>query len=386
MYKMTYDSSTLLDMRVKDYALRDANCHLEVNDAGHLDFKIDAVHPLYGLLQYMSKIVELKLDDDVLYRGRITKMIPNDQDLSYAVETEGQLAYLNDSIAPAFKYPDDFLSNPDYQEAVEQYKVVEFILNYIIAAHNNSVADLQKVHLGTVGVGAFDNHLSVTSSGTDTTYTVIKSILGSAEAKCYMMPRYETGLSNNGLYVDFYDDFSLFGTNDQEIKYKDNLLSITDERDATNTCSLIVPIGKDDLAITSLPDGVLQGSLLDYSLDNDCIVKEGNCVYSKAKRDLFGIIKKNVTLDYVTEVAFLKDYALSILLEGVAERKITVTALDKHFTQGDSPFLVGRNTHVKHKLLGIDAAFPLTSQDIDILMPTNTKNTLGGTIKNANIF
>lgn len=364
MYQLNFNGFQLYDPRLEELTIRDVSVHLAVDEAGSLSFTIDHDHPFVGQLTRLKGRLELLADGLPIFRGRILSDVQN-FDLSRTVEAEGQLACLNDSIVPPFDFPADYEDDPEYEGADN---VVAFFLGKLLEAHNAQVTEEQQIKLGQVTVSDPNNYITRSSTDYATTWATITDKLSGSALGGHLLVRYE----EDGTYLDYLEDYPL--SNVQGITFAENLLELTDEIDATDVYTAVLPTGAEGLTIEGLSGGDLTEDL----------VQDGAVIYSKAGVARFGRIVSVQTWDDVTEAANLRTKAMALLAQsGVLPlRTISVTAVDLHCTDEDIAALrVGRYTKVVSAPHGLDVRYALTELDPDILDPGNTRITLGASVQ-----
>lgn len=368
MYQLNYilDGFTygIYDPRVEALVIRDVSVHLAVGEAGSMSFTIGHDHPFAGQLTRLKGRLELLSDGAPIFRGRILSDTLN-FDRSRTIEAEGQLACLNDSIVPPFEFPADYEDDPDYAAADN---VAAFWLGKLLVAHNSQVTEEQQIKLGQVTVSDPNNYIARSATGYATTWETITGKLASSALGGHLLVRYES----DGTYLDYLADFPL--SNTQSVRFAENLLELSDEIDATEIYTAILPIGAEGLTIGDLSDGDLTEDL----------VKEGAVIYSRAGAAQYGRITAVQTWDDVTEAANLRSKAMALLAQsGVLPlRTVSVTAVDLHCTDEDIAALrVGRYTPVSSAPHGLEARFVLTGLEPDLLDPGNTRITLGASVR-----
>lgn len=364
MYQLNFNGFQLYDPRLEELTIRDPSVHLAVDEAGSLSFTIDRDHPFAGQLTRLKGRLELLADGLPIFRGRILSDVQN-LDLSRTVEAEGQLACLNDSIVPPFDFPADYEDDPEYEAADN---VVAFFLSKLLESHNAQVTEEQQIKLGQVTVSAPNNYIARSATDYTTTWATITDKLNGSALGGHLLVRYE----EDGTYLDYLADYPL--SNVQGITFAENLLELTDEIDATEVFTALLPVGAEGLTIAALPDGELTEDL----------VKEGSVIYSRAGVDKYGRIVSVQTWDDVTEAANLRTKAMELLAQsGVLPlRTISVTAVDLHCTDSAIAALrVGRYTQVTSAPHGLDVRYALTTLEPDILDPGNTRISLGASVQ-----
>lgn len=373
MYQIFFDGLPIYDPRGTDLGLiiRDPDCHLAVGEAGALSFIIDPDHPYVQELTKLKGVMELRANGRAIYKGRICKDT-RDFNMSRLIETEGLLSCLNDSLIAPYNFPDDYLDDPDYQTAASSGNVIRFFLERLLAEHNGQVGQSQRIQLGDVTVADPNNYISRASSeyltGMETLKKKILDPLGG-----YLLVDY----SGETTVIHYYDDLPL--TNTQTVEFGENLLDLETILDSTETCTAILPIGKDGLTIESLPDGEITPGY----------VKEGRIIYSRESEDLYGGLRITRKMDWddVTLAANLQQKALTALsTEGVTlSQTIQVKAADISGAEDSkvAKFVVGRYVEFKSTPHGFSAAYPLMELSPDILDPGNTEIVMGATVKTA---
>ncbi len=364
MYVLTYDGLTIYDPRLTDRTIYSVKTHLAVGEAGSMSFSVPPNHPHADKLKKLRGRLELTSDGVTLWRGRILDDLAAFDGVRN-IEAEGQLACLNDSIVPPFNFPEDYEEDAAYEKAEN---VVQFWLEKLIDSHNEQVSAEQQIRLGSVTVTDPNNYIARRCEDYQTTWACITSRLRDSALGGHLMVRYES----DGTYLDYLADYRL--TNTQSVEFAKNLLDLTDEEDAAQIYTAILPIGKDKLTIADLADGALTEDL----------VKSGAVIYSKSAVEKYGRITAVQKWDDVTEPENLKSKAMTLLAQDgvMLERTITVTAVDLHCTDSDIAELrVGRYTPVVSAPHGLDVRYAITELDLDIQDPGSTRITFGAVTK-----
>ena len=373
MYQITVDGKVLYDPRDDEYIVTDPKCKMEVNTVGEASFTIHATHPYYSSIRKLRSIIEITQDGEPIFRGRVTGDTM-DFDNSSAVDVEGVLAFLNDSIVRPYSFPDDFTNDSGYIEASKSGNVIAFFLGWLIEQHNSQVDDFQRLKLGKVTVTDPNNYLTRSNSKYASTWKAIEEKLFKSALGGYLCIRYE----DDGNYVDYLSDFEL--TNTQRITYGENLLDLTNESDASETYSAVIPLGaktgdngEQRLTLAAASDGVY----------TDDIVIEGDIMYSVSARKKYGFILAPVsetTWDDVTQISNLCRKSAEYLLgEGMRlTNTTTVKAVDLHFTDEEiASFRIYRYVEIDSAPHNHQWRRMLSKIDLDIENPQNTIFTIG---------
>ena len=366
MYQLKYKDYILYDHRLVDNNLiiRDPSVKLAVGKAGSMDFVVNADHPYLSNLRRMSGLVELLDGASPIYRGRITRAT-KDFYGAHKIETEGIMAALNDSLIPPFAYPDDFEEDADYQTAAAGGNVVEFLFRWLLAQHNSQVSAEQQIEPGVCTVADPNNYISRSSTEYLTAMEAIRGKLSESSLGGYLLIRYEA----DGNYLDYYAELPL--TNTQPVEFAANLLDLNSEVDGTQIYTAILPLGKDGLDLSTLPDGDL----------SDDLVKSGLTIYSKSGVATYGRITRHVKWDDVTVASNLQDKAKAALADNGLSMPETIIckAVDLGWQDTVQHFRVGRMTMLASTPHGYNSAYPLMELAPDILNPGNTQITMGAT-------
>lgn len=374
MYQIKCDDHILYDPRDEELILLNPKFHLEANTVGEGSFTILAKHPFYGALKKLRSRFELRQDNDIIFRGRMTNDSRDFYNRQF-VDLEGVLAFTNDSIIEPYDFPKD----DKFADAEASANIVEYFLQWAIDQHNSQVEEWQRLKLGRVTVSDPNNYITRSNTDYSTTMELLKSKLFESELGGYLCIRYE----EDGNYVDYLKEFEL--TNTQRVTVTENMLDITQDSDASETYTAILPIGAtvegsegERLTIESLPDGDL----------TDDVVKKGKYIYSKSGVAEHGWIcmpPQESKWEDVTEPENLRDKALETLVGSamLLSRTITIKAVDLSFSDSQiQSFRLYRNILVDVPSHGVEnATFPLMKLDIEIMNPQNTIITIGDTVR-----
>lgn len=371
MYQIKCNGFILYDPRDEELVVQSPRCKLAVNTVGEASFSIFANHPYYEQLQKMRSVFEITQDGQPIFRGRMTEDTRT-FDNTKLVDLEGALAYFNDSVVRPFSFPNDFLENQEYIEAAESGNVIEFFLKWLIDQHNLQTQPFQHFVLGRVTVADPNNYLSRSNNEYMNTWEVLKSKLFETAIGGYLCVRYEA----DGNYIDYLEDFEY--TNTQRIEYGENLLDLSNESDASETYSAVIPLGctqedQSRLTVAGLPDGNI----------SEDVVKEGDVIYSISALEQYGFIcapTYDTTWEDVTDAANLQRKAVDYLVQKAMRltSTITIRAVDLHFSDDEiAAFRIYRYVSVLSKPHGQEGSLKLTELEIDIQNPQNTVITLG---------
>ena len=344
MYEIYLDGQLFYDPRIPELALTNLSCELEVNKTGTLKFTVPATHPLKDDLQKMYSELSLYQDGEWIYSGRV---LSDETDFygNRAVECEGELSYLLDSIQRYHEYHD--ISVKDY-------------FTDLITRHNADVDSRKRFTVGEVTVVDSNDSLYRYSTYENTWKTIEDRLISRLGG--YVRIRHEGGQR----FIDYIGDYG--HTNDQVIRFGENILDLVSEVGCDSLATVVVPLGKRDeetderLTIKSVNGGK------DYIEDTDAIAK-------------YGRIVKVVEYDDVTLPENLLRKGREVLdRQKLLTASITITAIDLHLLDVDiERCKVGDNIRVVSEPHGMDDFMVVQKVYMDLLNPQNSKLTLGVT-------
>ena len=366
MYRVNYGDFLLHDLKVPSehgYYLLDPKLKEEVNKIAELDFDINSTHPNFDKLEHLVPSIILKKNNKIIFKGRIIKEQQN-MDKSKQVTCESILAFLFDSVVR----PYTFQGSP------------EDLFKFFIDNHNSQVDVDKQFKIGkTTGANLDPNeYINRSKTNYSNTYDEIQNKLLNIGGYFYV--RYE----DDGNYLDWVDDFT--GETGQiislqTIEFGENLKDITVENDASNTYSVVIPLGaevenedgtKSRLTIESVNDG------LDYLVNEEALNKYGWIVAPTS----------DTTWNDVTEPSNLKTKGQTKLdQQGVMLKStLELKSIDLNVVDGSiDSFDMYQYIRVQSTPHGISKIYLLTKKETPLTKPENmiiglgeTKDTLTG--------
>lgn len=360
MYRINYDDFLLHDLQVPSehgYYLLNPVLKEEVNKIAELDFDISSTHPNFDTLEHLVPNIVLKKNNKTIFKGRIIKEQQN-MDKSKQVTCESILAFLFDSVVR----PYTFQGKPDE------------LLKFYVDNHNSQVDVDKQFKLGKTTGANLDNneYINRSNEGYSNTYDEIQDKLLNIGGYFYV--RYE----DDGNYLDWVDDFT--GdvgqiTSLQTIEFGENLKDIKVENDASNTYSVVIPLGaeienedgtKSRLTIESVNNG------LDYLVNETALNKYGWIVAPIG----------DTTWNDVTIASNLKTKGQNLLNQQGVMLKSTLelNAIDLNVVDGSiDSFEMYEYIKVQSTPHGISKTYLLTKKETPLTKPENMTITLGET-------
>lgn len=176
-------------------------------------------------------------------------------------------------------------------------------------------------------------------------------------------------------YLDYLEDYD--NTNTQVIEFGENLLDYTEDADAADIATRIIPLG------ARLEESSIEG------LEEYTTIKSVNDGLSYVQSDTavaqYGVVTRTVSFEDVTEPANLltkaKKYLEDIQFENIS---LTCKAIDLNMVDGDVERIkLGDSIRVISAPHGMDRYFPVTVLTIDLQNPENNTITLGTSVKSG---
>ena len=337
-------------------ALLNPKLTLEMGKAGSLEFTVPSGHPHISTIRQLTKPVYVKMDDDVIFRGRVlsgTRTFYNQRE----IYCEGELSYLVDSVQKAVKFDGK----------------THDLFRQIIANHNSRMPIEKQFVVGNITVENRDIVLTGQSDDDDssdefdyrqiaidsvvdnwnTTYDYIETCLLSYVGG-YLMTRRVGPLT----YIDWVADYT--STASQQIEFGENMLDLTDETSAEDIFTVLIPLGDDNLTIKTVNNDS------DELVDAAGVAKYGR------------IIKTNVFSNVTDANTLLENGQHYLANNGDVPATITITAVDLHSIYPNiAPIRLGDRVYIRSNPHGISNYLTCSKIEYDLENPANTVYTFG---------
>lgn len=241
--KVIYDSYDNVDKLCITPSL-----HLELNNAGSLEFTLLPGHPLYDELKKLRSLVTVYCDDEEWFFGRV---LISDKELDgrKTFTCEGGMTFFLDSE----------MEKGTYTETIEAF------MQRCIGTHNAQVEEAKRFQLGEVTA---DKAVEIDTKTNATiqiefkleNYNNTKNVLESLIVGKYG-GFFRTRPNPNG--YRFLDYIQTYGrTNTQTIKIAENVVDKTDHVSGENTFTILRPLGKNGLTLEGLSNKDLKGDFI----------------------------------------------------------------------------------------------------------------------------
>lgn len=371
-YTVTYDGEFLFDPYGDD-VITDSKVSGEVNAAVYFDFTIERTHRLYDKIEEKAGIVKVYSDKKLLFMGEITD-IQEDFYGSKQVSCVDPRDHLNDVLLRPYstvsgEQPNTAPSSVDgyFQWLVDRYNAGTLNQKFYFQVGVNQGAYLDKNNY------IYRSSEQFPSVGSELEDKILDSLGG------YLTLTYPEDIPTLNLYADVHQ------ANTQIIDFGVNLIDFTKTTGTNEQYTAIRPEGgtpekdSDDpnapdpepTTIESLRDGTT-------SVDSD-YVKKGDVVYCQSAVNRYGYREYSWTDSDTTDPQDLLEKAVADLKKKI-EPKLTieVKAVDMAlFMEGYDHLECGQVARVRSKPHDIDEYLLVSSMDIDLKDPSQTKYTLG---------
>ncbi len=375
MYKIYCNNIEIYNPQKENTALTAANLSLESNTAGSGVITMPCNHPNINL-DICSAIFTVYEDEEIIFKGRALSE-STDWNKSRIINLEGLLSVFADAIKSPFAFPGHWLGTSEY---INQNNDARFFLEKEVIESYNSNVDVNEVFsenyfdypmikwtLGECTVSEYEIERS--SEDYNDYWTIIKDKLFNSSLGGYICSRYENGHN----YIDYLSDFT--EENTQEIYYAGNLLDLTTETILSDTASVILATGANNLYINS-DNAVTNGSAV---FGNRDLFFLGKYICSKSALQKYGWRETRQSWDRVTTSKTLIEKAAYYLVETGAKKSktINISACDLHLVNSQIEALrINKKVKVVSAPHGINELYDLTKLEIDMIEPQNTKITV----------
>lgn len=337
MYKMQADGVVFYDPASDDMTLQvlSPKASYELNQPGSLEFTLLPGNVMYDSLHKLKTVVTLEQDGELIFRGRVLETVTDTYNQK-EVYCEGELAFLLDSIQRTYEF---------------EGKAAD-LFRQLVTRHNEQVEEYKQFQIGTITAVNDDDTLEVESDSYAATLADIQSLLLD-QFGGYLRIRHEGGAR----YIDYVDTFNQ--TCSQEITFGVNILDIENKVNAQDVCTVLVPLGKDNLTIAKVNGGK------DYIEDAELVAQ-------------YGRIVKSYTWDDVKDAEKLLFLGQEHMRKMKADTTLTITALDLRAAGADVDGIrIGDTVRLNSQPHGLDKQDICAQIELDIERPEKSEYTFG---------
>ena len=346
------DGKKIYDPRIEKLQLEEAELSQTKNKAGSITFTIPAAHTYAQnpIIPGITHIV-VKEDEEIVFKGRITKNNPNFFDDSECT-AEGDLAYLNDTVVRPYEYagsPREYFA-------------------FLIEQHNTQVEKERQFAVGRVTVADPNDYIVRSSAQYPSTWEELETKLLDSMGG-FLVERWEDGVT----YLDYLAEIR--ENNEQVAKYGENIIDIDRIKEIdSGFATAVIPLGKKQES----EDGKEAQYLTIKSINNGKDYVQNDDAVSK-----YGLILKTVEHEDVTLPENLLRKGKEDLTEAIKSvESITVTAADLSGAGVKvESFRFMKNVRCMSKRHGLDFRSPVVSLTRNLLDRSDYKITVGNTQK-----
>lgn len=340
----------------RDYVALSGSMKNEFNRAGTLSFSVPANNyaSSHNLIKKLSSVIKVfDKYGNLKWKGRVLDTA-KDFYGRMTYNCEGWMSVLNDSIV-----------RPNVGAGDKDKGIIKppaTIMRALIDSHNSQVNSSKQLTLNIIGISASVN-VTLPYPNYETTLDYIQSNFLSNEDIGGLM-----WVEDNTL--NYYSDGAFYNrSSKQSIIFGRNLLDLVDTKDASEVFTVVLPVGK---------DGLLLSSTAGY----DIYPAPGEANVPSAVTNAintYGRIVRYEDFSDVESVSILKNKAKDLLLKSIEETSIIeATAFDLGLTDRDAGSVdVGTYGEVHSVPHGLSEAYLCTAAEIDICNPANSKFTFG---------
>ncbi len=337
MYRMKAEGVVFYDPSSDDMTLQalSPKAGYELNNPGTLEFTLLPGNVAYNELHKLKTVVTLEQDGELIFRGRVLETT-TDMYNQKEVYCEGELAFLLDSIQRPYKFKG---------KAADLFR-------QLVTKHNEQVEEYKQFQIGLITAVGDEDDVEVEGDSYADTLSDIRSLLIDQHGG-YLRIRHEGGAA----YIDYVD--ALNQPCSQEITFGVNILDIENKVNAQDVCTVLIPLGKDNLTIEKANGGK------DYIEDAELVAQ-------------YGRIVKSCTWDDVNDAAKLLALGQEYMRKMKAESTLTITALDLRAAGADVDGIrIGDTVRLNSMPHGLDKEDICTQIDLDIENPEKSEYTFG---------
>lgn len=366
IYQMLLDEQTLYYSGDSECVVLDPEISLKMNEAGSAKMSIPKENPLYDAISIKKSMLTVLKNNVEVFYGEVQNYTRG-MDLSRKLTAVGALSFLNYSQQPAHNYGN---ATP-----------VQFI-DALLAIHNSQMdpAELnteevnrRKIRRGYVTVSISSN-LQDKITNNESTLVALRNNLVDVYGGILRI-RHQSG----NLYLDYINLSDFEHSCGQAIEFGENLMDYTEEFDASNVKTAIIPYG----ARIDNTDSEFE-QRVDITSKNS----EKNYLLAKASAiQSYGYVWITVTFDSIDDPSTLKSIAQTYLTETQFEKSIfSLSAVDLSAVNADiSTIYFGDRIAVRAPIFGMDAVFPIIEMVMKPLKPEDERIVVSGNLRKKKV-
>lgn len=362
MYQIYADGNLIYQPANDRLRLISPRLTVEMGKAGSLEFNIPPTNTYYGNLQQLKAILTVTEDGEELFRGRVLSNKKN-FNLIRTIYGEGDLSYLIDSVQNPEKF--NGKSSALFRKIIEKHNQMVrgsekvFTVGRITVDDRDVYVAGKSEDITNLETNQFDYRQIVINGEVDNWQTSFDYLESSLIDYCggYLRTRRDNAAGIT--YIDWLKDY--YSTSSQTISFGRNLLDLTEENNAEEAFSVLIPIGDDNLTINSVNKG-----------SNELVNAEALARYGR-------IVKTNVFSGVNNATTLLENGRRYLQEHAIPPITFTVTAVDMHLLNPSvQPIRLGDKVHIVSPGHEVDDSNLIcTKIEYDLSNPANTRYTFG---------
>lgn len=410
-YQVFCGQYILHSINTDNYRVFNATLTEELNKVKDFSFQIYPDHPYFNKLQQLIPNIQIKKNNNVIFKGRIIE-INQAMDNSKKIVCESALAFLFDSIIRPFSLQgtpkmlyEHFFNTHNTQvgtftlttdkslisnKIYFKYNDTTKLYNQVLEPSESEISTYYEatgekiLYIGKMTGANLDNNEYVNRSSEDylKTYDAINTrILETIGG--YIIERYV----DDKIFIDWVDDFTdgenkLIST--QSIEFRKNLMDLFVDNDASETYSVVIPLGAE--LETEIEEQDEDGSIqLKKRLTIESVNNGKDYLVNETALATYGWIvapTSETTWDDVTLAENLKAKAQEFLANQAVMLKSTIeaNAIDLSVLYKNiEEFKLGKYIIVKSDFHNLSKTYLLRKKITSLHFPENMSITLGET-------
>lgn len=340
IYEVYVDDMLLYYPNDETYSIFNSKLEQALNEAGSFECDVPVCNPRYNDFRLRSSMIQVLKDGAEIFYGEIREVTDN-FDFTRHIYAVGELAFLFDSIQPQYRYQ----TSPSA------------MFKALIGEHNKQVEERKQFAIGNVEI-VDPNDYVYRYTNNDDTLTAIREKL-CAPFGGYLRIR----KANGNRYLDIVPLNRYGNVCTQEIQFGVNMLDYSNNKNASDIATSVIPLGERIDEDKRTPDAV-------EGLDEYLTIREVNNGYDYIVSDValanFGMVKVVKHFEKVTDPKNLRSKAEKWLESAqYAGMELTLKAVDLNILDVNiESFEVGDIVHAWAEPFGMDTSFPVQKKTI----------------------
>lgn len=362
MYQIFADGNLIYQPANERLRLTSPKLTVEMGKAGSLDFGIPPTNSYYNNLQQLKAILTVVEDGTELFRGRVLSNTRNFNNVR-SIYGEGDLSYLIDSVQDPEKFKGK--SHDLFRKIIERHNTMMagsekvFTIGEITVDNRDVYVAGKSEDITNLETNEFDYNQIVINGEVENWQTTFDYLESSLVDYCGGYLRTRRDNTAGITYIDWLKDY--YAVNNQTISFGKNLLDLTEENNAEEAFSVLIPLGDENLTIKDVNNG-----------SNELVSEEALAKYGRiVKTNVFGGVNNASTL-LENGRRYLNEHAIPPVT-------FTVSAVDMHLLNPSvQPIRLGDKVHILSPAHEVDDSdLVCTKIEYDLTNPANTKYTFG---------